>query len=108
MTIPADVREHFGPLCEVYIGRTPYPDEQEQLIIGEINPYTLREKGEISDQPLQRIPVQPRSAEDLINWIKNAPDELDRALEGDLHEVLTRGILERYPPIPEFREVSAR
>lgn len=104
MTIPDDVREHFGPLAEVYIGHTPYPDEQEQLIIGEIHPYVFRQKSEISEQPLQRLPVKQRSAEDLIDWIRDTPDELDRALDADVREVLKRGVLERYPPTPEERE----
>lgn len=101
MSIPDDVREHFGPLAEVWIGYTTYPDEQEQLIIGEINPYVLRQKGEISEQPLQRIPVKPRSPEELIDWIRGYPDELDRALEDDLHTVVQRDILERYTPVPQ-------
>lgn len=108
MTISDDVREHYGPLTEVYIGETPFPDEQERLIIGEINPYVLRQNGEISVQPLQRIPVKKRSAEDLIDWIRSYPDELDRALDADVREVLARGILERYPPTPEEREVPER
>lgn len=101
MTIPDDVRTEYEPLSEVWIGRTPYPDEQECLLIGEINPYPLRQNGEISEQPLQRIPVKKRSAEELIDWIESAPDELDRALEGDLYEVLSRDIIERYPPVPQ-------
>lgn len=105
MTISEAVREHHEPLAEVWIGHTPYPDEHERLIIGESNPYVLRQQREISEQPLQRIPVKPRSAGDLLDWIKSQPAELNRALESALREVLTRGILERYPPTPEEREV---
>lgn len=100
-----EARAQFEPLSEVYIGHAP--DGRERLFIGEIvTGDRIDGYGSIG----RRIPVKPRSVEELLEWIWTYPDELNRAMETELAEALgdTVEIVEWYPPTPEEREVISQ
>ncbi len=100
-----EARAHFEPLYEVYIGHTP--DGRERLFIGEI---VTGDRIDGCESLGQRIPVNPRRAEELLEWIWSYPDELNRAMEAELAEALgnTVEIVEWYPATPEEREVISQ
>ncbi len=100
-----EAREHFEPLCEVYVGEDARGNER--LFIGVI---VTGDRIDGCGSIGQRIPVQSRSAEELLKWIWTYPDELNRAMETELAESLgdTVGILEWYPATPEERAEGQR
>lgn len=108
MSTFAEAREHYEPLCEVYVAPETL-GEGEWLLFGEILPRAM-DNIDASFETKHRIPVQSRSAEELLKWIWSYPDELNRALEADLSESLGDAIQIRewYPPTPEEREGVSR
>lgn len=105
MSTFAEAREHFEPLCEVYVGETP--QGHERLFIGEI---LTADRIDGCSSLGQQIPVSSRPAEELLKWIWTYPAELNRTMETELAESLggTVDIGEWYPAIPEEREVITR
>lgn len=100
-------REHFEPLTEVWIASARCPERtREWLSIGELSAIDAHNRRQYDRGDLRRIPVSPRSAEELRAWIKSAPDELNRALDGDLPDDLhwSIEIEECYPAIEEVTE----
>ncbi len=97
-------REHFEPLTEVWIAQARSPARsREWLYLGELSAVDGHNRRQHDRGELRRIPVKPRSAEALRAWIKSGPDELNRALEGDLPDDLHWSIEveEHYPAVPE-------
>lgn len=100
-------REHFEPLSEVWIAQSVHPERtREWIYLGELSAVDGHNRRQHDRGELRRIPVSSRSAGDLIEWIKNGPDELNRALDGDLPDDLYWSVRveERYPAIEEVTE----
>lgn len=91
------LREENSPLFEVYIGRGAMTG-REKLYIGEIDEFEQHDDDLDEWVEIERIPVKPRDALDLVEWIQSGPDELNRALDGDLPADIGRtiGIEEKY------------
>ncbi len=100
-------REHFEPLTEVWIAQSRSPARsREWIYLGVLSAVDGRNRRQHDRGELRRIPVSPRSAEELRSWIKSGPAELNRALEGDLPEDLhwSIEIEERYPALEEVTD----
>lgn len=103
-----EARAHYGPLCEVYIAPEILGDG-EWILCGEILPRAMDEI-DARFENKQRIPISSRPAKEVRDWIRSAPDELNRALNATIPDAFgTRvKIYEWYPATPEEREeVSA-
>lgn len=99
-------RDHFEPLSEVWIAQARSPARsREWIYLGVLCAVDGHNRRQRDRGPLRRIPVSPRSPEDLLAWIKSGPDELNRALDGDFPDDLGWSIEveERYPSVAEVR-----
>lgn len=107
MTDIEDIRERFEPLAEVWIAQSSDPARsREWVYLGALAAVDGHNRQHHDRGELRRIPISPRSAEKLIEWVKSGPDELNRALEGDLPDDLGWSIEveERYPAVPEVQQ----
>lgn len=103
MSTFAEARQHYGPLCEVYIAPEILGDG-EWILFGEILPRAMDDI-DARVENKQRIPVSPRPAEDLLDWIESSPAELNRTLNATIPDAFGSNvkIYEWYPPTPEER-----
>ena len=84
------LREEHSPLFEVYIGRAE--SGREMIYLGEIDEFEQHDDTLDEWVSIERIPVKPRDAPALVEWIKSGPDELNRAMEADLPEDIGRTV----------------
>lgn len=101
------VREHFEPLTEVWLARDS-ARTREWLYIGAQSAVDAHNRRQSDRGELQRIPVKPRPADKLADWIMSGPSELNRALEGNLPDDLASRIWvsEHYPALEDLEVVD--
>lgn len=95
-------RERFEPLSEVWLARSR-TTTREWVYIGELSAVSGHNRRQHDRGELRRIPISPRCAEKLIEWVKTGPDELNRALNADLPDDIGWSIRieEHYPALEE-------